>query len=139
MGANAFQACVVPASCFGARLRPSMNRGSLLVMPYRRTENVVRKLTARREAILASAQALAAESGMAAVQIAPVAERAGIAAGTVYRYFPAKTALVTALVEARSAAQIGPLRPRLDRCRHSAPRSRPLRGVRSRSGALPLR
>ena len=62
-----------------------MNRGSLLVMPYRRTENVVRKLTARREAILASAQALAAESGMAAVQIAPVAERAGIAAGTVYR------------------------------------------------------
>ena len=38
-------------------------------MPYRRTENVVRKLTARREAILAAAQALAAESGMAAVQI----------------------------------------------------------------------
>jgi AcrR family transcriptional regulator len=78
-------------------------------MPYRRTENVVRKLTARREAILASAQALAAESGMAAVQIAPVAERAGIAAGTVYRYFPAKTALVTALVEARSAAEIAAL------------------------------
>jgi len=75
-------------------------------MPYRRTENVVRKLTARREAILASAQALAAESGMAAVQIAPVAERAGIAAGTVYRYFPSKTALVTALVEARSATEI---------------------------------
>ena len=34
---------------------------------------------------------------MGAVQIAPVAERAGIAAGTVYRYFPAKTDLVTAL------------------------------------------
>ena len=78
-------------------------------MPYRRTENVVRKLTARREAILAAAQALAAESGMAAVQIAPVAERAGIAAGTVYRYFPAKTVLVTALVEARSAAEIAAL------------------------------
>ena len=31
---------------------------------------------------------------MAAVQIAAVAERAGIAAGTVYRYFPAKTDLV---------------------------------------------
>ncbi len=37
---------------------------------------------------------------MAAVQIAPVAERAGIAAGTVYRYFPSKTELVAALVAA---------------------------------------
>src|SRR5438094_6842103 len=96
-----------------------MNRGSLLVMPYRRTENVVRKLTARREAILAAAQALAAESGMAAVQIAPVAERAGIAAGTVYRYFPAKTVLVTALVEARSAAEIAALTQRRRRPRWS--------------------
>src|SRR5437762_13951005 len=71
-------------------------------MPYRRTDNVARKLAARHEAILAAAQALASESGMAAVQIAPVAERAGIAAGTVYRYFPAKTALVAALVAALS-------------------------------------
>ena len=78
-------------------------------MPYRRTENVVRKQAARHEAILAAARALAAESGMAAVQIAPVAERAGIAAGTVYRYFPSKTALVTALVEAQSAAEIAAL------------------------------
>ena len=42
-------------------------------MPYRRTDNVVRKLRARRAAILAAAQALAAEGGMSAVQIAPVA------------------------------------------------------------------
>jgi AcrR family transcriptional regulator len=41
---------------------------------------------------------VAAEGGMAAVQIAPVADRAGIAAGTVYRYFPSKAELVTALV-----------------------------------------
>ena len=78
-------------------------------MPYRRTDNVVRKLTARRAAILAAAQALAAEGGMGAVQIAPVAERAGIAAGTVYRYFPSKTALVSALVEALSEAEIAAL------------------------------
>jgi AcrR family transcriptional regulator len=78
-------------------------------MPYRRTENVVRKLSARRAAILAAAVALASESGMGSVQIAPVAERAGIAAGTVYRYFPSKTALVTALVEAQSAAEIAAL------------------------------
>jgi AcrR family transcriptional regulator len=86
-----------------------LNRGSLLAVPYRRTDNVVRKLAARREAILAAAQALAAEGGMAAVQIAPVAKRAGIAAGTVYRYFPSKTALVAALVEALSQAEVAAL------------------------------
>jgi AcrR family transcriptional regulator len=79
-------------------------------MPYRRTENVVRKLAARHHAIIAAARALAAEGGMAAVQIAPVAARAGIAAGTVYRYFPAKTDLVAALVAATSAEEIAALR-----------------------------
>jgi AcrR family transcriptional regulator len=67
-------------------------------MPYRRTENVVRKLAARHDAIVAAACEVAAEGGMASVQIAPVAERAGIATGTVYRYFPSKTELVAALV-----------------------------------------
>src|SRR6266545_2627528 len=90
-------------------LHHPMNRASLFLMPYRRTENVVRKLSARRAAILAAAEALASESGMGAVQIAPVAQRAGIAAGTVYRYFPSKTALVTALVEAQLAAEIAAL------------------------------
>src|SRR5712671_3802177 len=83
-----------------------VNHGSLLAMPYRRTENVTRKLAARRAAILAAAQALAGEGGMATVQIAPVADRAAIAAGTVYRYFPSKTALVSALVDALSAQEI---------------------------------
>jgi AcrR family transcriptional regulator len=69
-------------------------------MPYRRTENVVRRLAARRDAILAAAGEIAAADGMCAVQVAPVAERAGIATGTVYRYFPSKTELVAALVAA---------------------------------------
>jgi AcrR family transcriptional regulator len=75
-------------------------------MPYRRTENVVRKLAARHGAILAAACGVAAEGGMAAVQIAPVAERAGIATGTVYRYFPSKTELVAALVAALSEREM---------------------------------
>src|SRR5213592_660252 len=79
-------------------------------MPYRHTENVVRKLAARHDAIIAAARALAAEGGMAAVQIAPVAARAGIAAGTVYRYFPSKTELVAALVAAVAEREIGALR-----------------------------
>src|ERR1700740_3335429 len=71
-------------------------------MAYRRTEKVARRLAARHDAIIAAARAIAAERGMAAVQIVPVAERAGIAAGTVYRYFPSKTELVAEL-----AASVG--------------------------------
>src|SRR5262245_47264479 len=78
-------------------------------MPYRQTDNVARKLAARHDAILAAARDAAAEGGMAAVQIAPVAQRAGIAAGTVYRYFPAKTDLVAALTAALSEREIAAL------------------------------
>ncbi len=79
-------------------------------MPYRRTENVVRRLAARHDAIIAAARQAASESGMAGVQIAPVAARAGIATGTVYRYFPAKTDLVAALLAEISGREIAALR-----------------------------
>ncbi len=79
-------------------------------MVYRRTENVVRRLAARHDAIIEAAHALASEGGMGAVQIAAVAERAGIAAGTVYRYFPSKTDLVAALVAAVCEVEIGAIR-----------------------------
>ncbi len=75
-------------------------------MPYRRTENVVRRLAEREEAILAAATTIAAEGGMAAVQIAAVAARAGIAAGTVYRYFPSKTDLIAELVAAVAGREL---------------------------------
>src|SRR5579859_7859867 len=83
-------------------------------MPYRRTENVVRRLAAREQAILDAATALAAEHGMAAVQIAAVAARAGIAAGTVYRYFPSKTNLVAALIEALSQRELAAMHAAAD-------------------------
>src|SRR5690242_11536013 len=83
-------------------------------MAYRRTENVIRRLAARHDAILAAAAALAAETGINAVQIAPVAERSGIAAGTVYRYFPSKTELVAALVADVSEREIGAMRRAAD-------------------------
>jgi AcrR family transcriptional regulator len=79
-------------------------------MPYRRTENVVRRLAARHAGIIAAARAAASEGGMAAVQIVPVAQRAGIAAGTVYRYFPGKTDLVAALLAEIAAGEIAALR-----------------------------
>jgi AcrR family transcriptional regulator len=67
-------------------------------------------LAARHDAIIAAARQIASEGGMAAVQIAPVAARAGIAAGTVYRYFPAKTDLVVALLSGMAEREIGALR-----------------------------
>lgn len=79
-------------------------------MPYRRTDSVTRRLAARRDAILTAARAAAAEGGMAAVQIAPVAARAGIAAGTVYRYFPGKTELISELVTAAAREHIAAMR-----------------------------
>jgi AcrR family transcriptional regulator len=75
-------------------------------MPYRRTDNVVRRLAEREQTILDAAAAIAAEGGMGAVQIAAVAERAGIAAGTVYRYFPSKTDLVAELVAAIAGREL---------------------------------
>ena len=83
-------------------------------MAYRRTENVIRRLNARHDAIVEAAREAAAEGGMAAVQIAPVAERAGVAAGTVYRYFPCKIDLVGALVESVARREIAAVRRAAD-------------------------
>ncbi len=67
-------------------------------MVYRRTQQVMKRLAARRRAILTAARDIASNGGLAAVQIAPVALRADVAAGTVYRYFPSKADLVSELI-----------------------------------------
>jgi AcrR family transcriptional regulator len=79
-------------------------------MAYRRTENVLRRMNARHNAIVRAARDVAADGGMAAIQILPVAARAGIAAGTVYRYFPGKADLVSALVESVSERELAATR-----------------------------
>lgn len=83
-------------------------------MIYRRTDNVVRRLAQRQAAIIAAAQAIAGEGGMAGVQVASVAARAGIAAGTIYRYFPSKTELVAAVVAAVSERELAAVRGAAD-------------------------
>ena len=75
-------------------------------MPYRRTDDVIRRLAEREKAILEASIALASEGGMAAVQVAVVARRAGIAAGTVYRYFPTKNDLVAELIAAVAGREL---------------------------------
>jgi AcrR family transcriptional regulator len=83
-------------------------------MPYRRTENVVRRLAAREQAILHAALSLAGEGGMEAVQIAAVAKRANIAAGTVYRYFPSKNDLVSDVIVTVSDREMAAIRRAAD-------------------------
>src|SRR5260370_3681715 len=79
-------------------------------MAYRRTERETARLAARYEAIIEAARALASESGLGAVQVVPVAERVGIAAGTVYRYFPSKDDLVAAVVSATVEREVAAIR-----------------------------
>jgi AcrR family transcriptional regulator len=94
--------------------RVSPSRLFLAQMPYRRTENVERRLAARHAAIIAAARQAASEGGMGAVQIASVARRAGIAAGTVYRYFPGKTDLIAAVLAEISGREIAAVRRAAD-------------------------
>lgn len=51
---------------------------------------------------------------MAAVQIAPVANRASVAAGTVYRYFPSKADLIAELIADVSRAEVAAMREAAD-------------------------
>ena len=52
----------------------------------------------RRRRIVQAAAALASRGGIEAMQMRTVAERAGVALGTLYRYFPSKMDLVVAVV-----------------------------------------
>src|SRR4051812_15868107 len=52
----------------------------------------------RRKRIVQAAAALASRGGVEAMQMRTVAERAGVALGTLYRYFPSKMELVVAVV-----------------------------------------
>ncbi|HZP68670.1 MAG TPA: TetR/AcrR family transcriptional regulator [Pseudolabrys sp.] len=83
-------------------------------MAYRRTENVARRLAEREQTILHAAQSIASESGMGAVQIAPVAQRADIAAGTVYRYFPSKSNLVAEVIASAAERELAAMRAAAD-------------------------
>jgi len=79
-------------------------------MAYRRTDRESARLAARYESIIEAARTLAGESGLQAVQIAAVAERAGVAAGTVYRYFPSKEDLIAAVINDTADRQVAAIR-----------------------------
>ncbi len=59
---------------------------------------LTRNQAARRERVIRAALDLGAEGGYDAVQMRDVAGRAGVALGTIYRYFPSKDALLLAVM-----------------------------------------
>jgi len=72
-------------------------------MVYRPTPKTRARKQAQREQVVAAARALVAEGGFATTSIQAVADRAGVATGTVYRHFPSKAHLfVDVFAEASS-------------------------------------
>jgi AcrR family transcriptional regulator len=60
---------------------------------------ISRSPTDKREAIFAAALGLFAERGFHGTSVPDIAQRAGVGAGTIYRYFEGKEALVNALYQ----------------------------------------
>lgn len=73
----------------------------------KRTTVRARVREAVSDAILDAAQAVALDKGLDGASIAAIAERAGVAVGTLYNYFPDREGLLFALFTARRSA-IGP-------------------------------
>ncbi|MEH0844865.1 TetR/AcrR family transcriptional regulator [Micromonospora sp. CPCC 205711] len=75
-------------------------------MAYRSTERVKARLSASRERIIAAALGIMAEHGYAGCSVAAVAERAGVATGSVYRHFPTKADLFAEVFRTASQREV---------------------------------
>jgi AcrR family transcriptional regulator len=73
---------------------------------YRQTAAVEARLQDNRSRILEAARALVSEGGWTEAQVASVAAAAGIATGTVYRYFPSKAELFAEVLSAVSQREV---------------------------------
>lgn len=75
-------------------------------MAYRTTERTEARRAETRARIVAAALDLISEGGYVAAQVAAVAERAGVAVGTVYRYFPSKSDLFAEVFRVASQREV---------------------------------
>lgn len=75
-------------------------------MVYRKTDNVEARLADNRNKILSAARSLVSEGGWREAQVSSVAAVAGLATGTVYRYFPSKAELFVEVLSAVSQREV---------------------------------
>lgn len=75
-------------------------------MVYRQTAHTKQKKAGTRERILKEAKALVTEGGFAAASVVAVAQRSGIATGTIYRHFPSKGELVAEVFRMASGGEL---------------------------------
>ena len=79
-------------------------------MAYRSTERTEARRAEIRGRITTAARELIAEGGYVAAQVAAVAERAGVAVGTVYRHFPSKSDLFAEVFREASQHEVDAMR-----------------------------
>jgi AcrR family transcriptional regulator len=91
-------------------LTQDVNGDSLLAMPYRVTERTEARRAETRDRIVTAARELIAEGGYVAAQVAAVADRAGVAVGTVYRHFPSKSELFAEVFREASQHEVDAMR-----------------------------
>ncbi|WP_380284951.1 TetR/AcrR family transcriptional regulator [Kitasatospora purpeofusca] len=91
-------------------------------MAYRRTPAVQARLDAQREAVLQAAVGLLAERGYGGCSMAAVAERAGIATGSMYRHFASKAELSVELFRRVVTREVAAVHEAV--ARHDTPRER---------------
>jgi AcrR family transcriptional regulator len=75
-------------------------------VPYRPTERTEARRAEVRERIVRAARDLIARGGYAEARVAAVAERAGVATGTVYRHFPSKSELFAEVFRRASQREV---------------------------------
>jgi AcrR family transcriptional regulator len=83
-------------------------------MAYRSTERTEARRVAVRSSIVEAARELIAEGGYVAAQVAPVAERAGVAVGSVYRHFPSKSELFAEVFRQASQHEVDAMRAAME-------------------------
>ncbi|MEZ4317748.1 MAG: TetR/AcrR family transcriptional regulator [Myxococcota bacterium] len=83
-------------------------------MAYRKTERVREHLAGVREALLREGRQLVATEGFAGLQVARLAERAGVATGTIYGHFPNKGALCAEVFAVASQREVDLMRQVLE-------------------------
>jgi AcrR family transcriptional regulator len=90
-------------------------------LPYRSTEKTEARRAEARGRIVEAARELIAEGGYVAAQVAAVAERAGVAVGTVYRHFPSKSDLFAEVFREASQHEVDAMRHAIERTEGPAP------------------